>query len=58
MCDLVHEGEGPALLNTAGDGFVVPPFGLFGATDGLPHHCKIESNGTSPRWGGTLRTGM
>ena len=36
MCDLVYEGEGPALLNTAGDGVVVPPFGLFGAADGLP----------------------
>ena len=46
VCDLVYEGEGPALLNTAGDGIVVPPFGLFGATDGLPHHYKIASNGT------------
>ena len=46
VCDLVYEGEGPALLNTAGDGIVVPPFGLFGATDGLPHHYKITSNGT------------
>ena len=44
VCDLVYEGEGPALLNTAGDGIVVPPFGLFGATDGLPHHYKITSN--------------
>ena len=44
VCDLVYEGEGPALLNTAGDGIVVPPFGLFGATDGLPHHYKIVSN--------------
>ncbi len=46
VCDLVYEGEGPALLNTAGDGIVVPPFGLFGATDGLPHHYKIVSDGT------------
>ena len=46
VCDLVYEGEGPALLNTAGDGVVVPPFGLFGAADGLPHHYKIVSNGT------------
>ena len=45
VCDLVYEGEGPALLNTAGDGIVVPPFGLFGATDGLPHHYKIVNNG-------------
>ena len=41
-----YECEGPTLLNTAGDGIVVPPFGLFGATDSLPHHCKIDSNGT------------
>ena len=45
VCDLVYEGEGPALLNTAGDGVVVPPFGLFGATDGLPHHYKIVYGG-------------
>ena len=47
VCDLIYEGEGPALLNTAGDGIVVPPFGLFGGTDGLPHHYKIVSNGTN-----------
>ena len=46
LCDLVYEGEGPALLNTAGDGVVVAPFGLFGATDGLPHHYTIVANGT------------
>ena len=45
VCDLVYEGEGPALLNTAGDGIVVPPFGLFGGADGLPHHYKIVSAG-------------
>ncbi len=45
VCDLVYEGEGAALLNTAGDGIVVPPFGLFGADDGLPHHYKIVNNG-------------
>ncbi|MCH7736520.1 MAG: hydantoinase B/oxoprolinase family protein [Chloroflexi bacterium] len=46
ICDLVYEGEGPALLNTAGDGIVVPPFGLFGGEDGLPHDYKIISNGS------------
>ena len=46
VCDLVYEGDGPALLNTAGDGVVVPPFGLFGAADGLPHHYKIVSVGS------------
>ena len=43
VCDLVYEGDGPALLNTAGDGIVVPPFGLFGGADGLPHHYHIVS---------------
>ena len=46
VCDLVYEGDGPALLNTAGDGVVVAPFGLFGAADGLPHHYTILSNGS------------
>ena len=44
VCDLVYEGNGPALLNTAGDGIVVPPFGLFGGADGLPHHYKIAAD--------------
>jgi len=46
ICDLVYEGEGPARLNTAGDGIVVPPFGLFDGQDGLPHDYKIISNGS------------
>ena len=46
ICDLVYQGEGPALLNTAGDGIVVPPFGLFDGEDGLPHDYKILSNGS------------
>ncbi len=46
VCDLVYEGEGPALLNTAGDGIIVPPFGLFGGNDGLPHDYKIVSSAT------------
>ena len=46
ICDLVYEGEGPALLNTAGDGIVVPPFGLFEGESGLPHDYKILSNGS------------
>jgi N-methylhydantoinase A/oxoprolinase/acetone carboxylase beta subunit/N-methylhydantoinase B/oxoprolinase/acetone carboxylase alpha subunit len=46
ICDLVYEGEGPALLNTAGDGIVVPPFGLFEGKDGLPHDYRILSNGS------------
>ncbi|MEC9273020.1 MAG: hydantoinase B/oxoprolinase family protein, partial [Chloroflexota bacterium] len=35
-----------ARLNTAGDGIVVPPFGLFEGQDGLPHDYKILSNGS------------
>ena len=46
ICDLVYEGEGTARLNTAGDGIVVPPFGLFEGQDGLPHDYKILSNGS------------
>ena len=57
VCDLVYEGEGPALLNTAGDGVVVPPFGLFGATDGLPHHYKIVS-GDAERVLGSKEVGV
>ena len=45
ICDLVYEGDTPALLNTAGDGVVVPPFGLFGGNDGLPHLYSVLSNG-------------
>ena len=47
ICDLVYEGAEAALLNTAGDGIVVPPFGLFGGDPGLAHHYKIVSNGTT-----------
>ena len=45
VCDLVYEGAEPALLNTAGDGVIVPPFGLFGAEPGQPHIYSIISNG-------------
>ena len=57
VCDLVYEGAGPALLNTAGDGVIVPPFGLFGAEPGLPHLYKIVSNGTD-RVLGSKETGV
>ena len=46
ICELVYEGTPPARLNTAGDGVIVPPFGLFGGEPGLPHTYKILSNGT------------
>ncbi len=45
VCDLVYEGEGTARLNTAGDGVVVPPFGLFGGEPGEPHRYSLISDG-------------
>ena len=45
VCELVYEGEDGARLNTAGDGVIVPPFGLFGGDPGLPHSYKLFSNG-------------
>ena len=38
VCEIIYEGEGEALLNTAGDGAVVPPFGVLGGKPGLPAH--------------------
>ncbi|MCE2456365.1 MAG: hydantoinase B/oxoprolinase family protein [Dehalococcoidia bacterium] len=46
VCEIVYEGEGDASLNTAGDGAVVPPFGVLGGEPGLPHRYSIVSNGT------------
>ena len=57
VCDLVYEGMDTALLNTAGDGVVVPPFGLFGAEPGLPHLYKILTNG-GERVLGSKETGV
>jgi N-methylhydantoinase B len=45
LCEMVYEGAGEARLNTAGDGVIVPPFGLFGGEPGLPHRYSIVSNG-------------
>ncbi len=45
VCEIVYEGEGDALLNTAGDGAIVPPFGVLGGEPGLPHTYSIVSNG-------------
>ena len=46
VCEIIYEGEGDALLNTAGDGAIVPPFGVLGGQPGLPHRYSIVSNGT------------
>ena len=45
VCEIIYEGEGDALLNTAGDGAIVPPFGALGGEPGLPHRYSIVSNG-------------
>ena len=45
VCEIIYEGEGEALLNTAGDGAIVPPFGVLGGEPGLPHRYSIVSNG-------------
>jgi len=43
--EMVYEGTEPAKLNTAGDGAIHPPFGLFGGQPGKPHRYRILSNG-------------
>ena len=45
VCEIVYEGEGEASLNTAGDGVIVPPFGVLGGEPGLPHRYSIVSGG-------------
>ncbi len=45
VCEIIYEGEGDALLNTAGDGAIVPPFGVLGGEPGLPHRYSIVSDG-------------
>ena len=45
VCEIIYEGEGEALLNTAGDGAVVPPFGVLGGKPGLPHIYSIVAGG-------------
>ena len=44
-CELVYEGDSPAILNTAGDGIINPPFGLFGGQPGKPHRYSVIQNG-------------
>ena len=45
VCEIIYEGKGDALLNTAGDGAIVPPFGVLGGDPGLPHRYSIVSGG-------------
>lgn len=39
---LKYEGEVPAIVNAAGDGVSVPPYGLFGGSVGAMHNYRIE----------------
>lgn len=54
---MVYEGQDGARLNTAGDGTVTPPFGLFGGTPGKPHCYRLVSNGVE-RVLGSKETGV
>jgi N-methylhydantoinase A/oxoprolinase/acetone carboxylase beta subunit/N-methylhydantoinase B/oxoprolinase/acetone carboxylase alpha subunit len=40
-----YDGATPARLNTAGDGTVTPPYGLFAGQPGKPHIYRLISNG-------------
>jgi N-methylhydantoinase A/oxoprolinase/acetone carboxylase beta subunit/N-methylhydantoinase B/oxoprolinase/acetone carboxylase alpha subunit len=42
---MTFEGEEEARLNTAGDGMITPPFGLFGGEAGMPHRYTLISDG-------------
>jgi len=46
VCEIIYDGKSKGTMNTAGDGMIVPPFGLFGGSEGLPHRYSIVSNGT------------
>jgi N-methylhydantoinase B len=38
---MIYEGDQTALLNTAGDGVVNPPYGLCGGQPGKPHMYRL-----------------
>ena len=42
---LRYRGTGPAVLNVAGEGTVIAPYGINDGTDGAPHAIWIERNG-------------
>ena len=46
VCEIIYDGKSKGTMNTAGDGMIVPPFGLFGGSEGLPHRYSLVSNGT------------
>jgi N-methylhydantoinase B len=43
---LRYEGESEAVLNAAGEGVIVPPYGVDGGRPGLPHCYYLIRNGT------------
>ena len=45
VCEIIYDGKNKGTMNTAGDGMIVPPFGLFGGSEGLPHRYSLISNG-------------
>jgi len=45
VCEIIYDGKGKGTMNTAGDGMIVPPFGLFGGSEALPHRYSLISNG-------------
>ena len=58
MCDLVYEGEGPALLNTAGDGIVVPALRPFRGPPTAGRTTTRSSSNGSDRVLGSKETGV
>ncbi len=45
MVEMVYEGEGQAEMNTAGDGVIIPPYGLFDGMPGMSHRYALISDG-------------
>lgn len=43
--EMIYEGTDGAKMNTAGDGIVNPPYGLFKGLPGKTHEYRIESDG-------------
>ncbi|MCC6532975.1 MAG: hydantoinase B/oxoprolinase family protein [Burkholderiales bacterium] len=54
---LRYEGERDAILNAAGEGVIVPPYGVDGGDPGAPHDYRIVRNGTEMAIG-TRDTGV
>ena len=46
LVEMVYEGADGARLNTAGDGTVNPPYGLFGGQPGMTHIYRLVSDGS------------